>query len=209
MLPWLGHRQGAETVDKFLDWCLELNIPQISLYSLSTENLNRPKKELEEIFKLYYEYLDKWMKKKGDLLDKYQVKVRFVGDLSKLPPKLVKLMGNIMTKTAKYQKKVLNFLVAYGAQFELLNAMKQVGRQMVKLGKIEITPKAIEKNLLVSTPVDLVIRTGGYSRLSNFLLWQAAYAEIYVTNTLWPDFSKKELIKAIKWYNRTQKNFGR
>jgi len=205
---WMGHRKGYKVFDKFLDWCLELKIPQISAYVLSTENLNRPKKELDEIFKLAHEILKTWEKKKP-ILDKYEVKVRFVGDLKQLPPKLVRLMGRIMQKTAKYQKYAINFLVAYGSTFELTETMKKVAEKIIKTGRIEVTQKDIEKNLLVPVPVDLVIRTGGMARLSNFLLWQVAYAELYITKTLWPDFTKKELIKAIRWYNSIQKNFGR
>lgn len=205
---WMGHRKGYKTFDKFLDWCMELNIPQVSAFVLSTENLDRPKKELDEIFKLAYEILKTWEKKKP-ILDKYEVNVRFVGDLERLPPKLTKLMGRIMQKTAKYQKKTLNFLVAYGSHFELTNIMRKLAEKAIKTGKIEVTQKDIEQNLLVPVPVDLMIRTGGRSRLSNFMLWQAAYAELYVTKTLWPDFTKKELIKSIRWYNSIQKNFGR
>ena len=209
MQPWEGHRYGAKKFEEFLNWCLELGIPQVSAYVLSTENLNRPKKELQEIFKLFYEYFERWEKKEGSFLDKYQVKVRFVGDLERLPKKLVKLMGKIMQKTAKYQKKVLNIMIAYGSKFELTQTVEKIVERAVKIGRIEITEKDIEANLLVPVPLDLVIRTGGFSRLSNFMLIQASYAEIYVTKTLWPDFSKKELIKAIKWYNSIQRNFGR
>jgi undecaprenyl diphosphate synthase len=208
MQSWEGHKYGARTFEKFLEWCLELNIPHVSAYVLSTENLNRPKKELEELFNIFYEFLKKW-EEKMPVLDKHEVRVRFVGDLSKLPPKLVKLMGKIMMRTAKYQKKFLNILIAYGSHFELTETFKKIAEKMIKLGKIEITEKDIEENLLVPVPIDLIIRTGGMSRLSNFLLWQAAYAEIYVTDTLWPDFTKKELIKAIKWYNTIQRKFGR
>jgi tritrans,polycis-undecaprenyl-diphosphate synthase [geranylgeranyl-diphosphate specific] len=208
--PWEGHLEGAKNFDNFLNWCLELGVSQVSAYLLSTENLNRSKKELNELFKIFYKYLGKWEKQKGNsLLDKYQVKVRFVGDIESLPPKLVRLMGKIMRWTAKYQKKTLNMMVAYGGRFELTQVIKKIAENIIKFGKIEITEKDIEANLLVPVPVDLVIRTGGFSRLSNFLLWQTAYAEIYLTKTLWPDFSKKELIKAIKWYNSVQRNFGR
>jgi len=209
MPPWYGHRQGAKTLENFLNWCLELKIPQVSIFTLSTENLNRPKRELEELFKLYYKYLDKWANKKNGFLDKYEVKVRFIGDFNKLPPKLVRLMGKLMQKTAKYQKKILNLLVAYGTHFEITHVIKKIAEKALKTGKLEITPKEIEKNLLVSVPLDLVIRTGGFSRLSNFMVWQASYAEIYTTQTLWPDFTKEELIKAIEWYNSIQRNFGR
>jgi len=206
--PWMGHWEGSKTLDKFLGWCLELGIPQVSAYVLSTENLNRSKKELDEIFKAAFDAFNRWEKKQS-VFDKYEVNIRFVGDLSKLPPKLVRLMGKIMQKTAKYQKRVLNIMVAYGSHFELTETIKKIAKKAIKAGRVEITQKDIETNLLVPVPIDLVIRTGGFNRLSNFMLWQAAYAEIYTTNTLWPDFSKEELIKAIKWFNSVQRKFGR
>jgi len=207
--PWMGHWQGAKNLDKILEDCMKLGIPQVSVYALSTENLNRPKRELDEIFKIYYHYLKRWEKGKNGLLDKYEIKIRCLGNIDKLPPKLVKLIGKVMKKTAKYQKKVLNFLVAYGSHFELKEAMIKIGEKILKVGKVEISEKDIEENLLVQTPLDLVIRTGGWYRLSNFLLWQASYAELYVTKTLWPAFTKKELIKAIKWYGSVKKNYGK
>jgi len=205
--PWEGHRHGAENIEKFLKWCAELKIPQVSIYTLSTENLNRPKRELDELFKLFKKFLVKWLE--SDELDKYEIRVKFLGDFRKLPDDVVKLMKRIMKKTLKYDKLVFNFLVAYGSKFELTQAFRKVAEKIVKSGRIRITQKDIEENLLVQSPVDLIIRTGGMSRLSNFLLWQSDYAEIYVTNTLWPDFSKAELIKAIKWFNGIQRNFGR
>jgi tritrans,polycis-undecaprenyl-diphosphate synthase [geranylgeranyl-diphosphate specific] len=209
--PWEGHRAGAEKLDEFLNWCLEVGIPQVSIYTLSTENLNRPKEELKHLFKLLEEYVDGLLndKKKFALLEKYEVRVRFVGELNRLPKKLIKLMGKLMEKTAKYQKRVLNFLVAYGGKSEIVNAVKKLTEEVIKHGKIEITEKDIEKHLYVPQPLDLVIRTGGYQRLSNFLLWQASYAEIYVTKTLWPDFSKREFMKALRWYSKQKRNFGR
>ena len=209
--PWEGHRAGAKKLDEFLNWCVEIGIPQVSVYALSTENLNRPKEELKHLFKVFEKYLDNLLnnKRKFSLLEKYEVKVRFVGELNRLPKKLIRLMGKLMEKTAKYQKRVLNFLVAYGGKSEIVNAVKKVVEEIIKHGKIEITEKEFEKYLYVPQPLDLVIRTGGYQRVSNFLLWQASYAEIYVTKTLWPDFSKKEFMKALRWFSRQKRNFGR
>lgn len=209
MLPWMGHWKGAKTLENTINWCMELGIPQVSIYGLSTENLNRPKRELDEIFKIYYHYLKRWESGKSDFLEKYEVKLKCIGDFSKLPPKLVRMMGKVMQKTAKHQKKVLNFLVAYGSHFELTETIKKIAKKAMEKGRIEITAKDIEKHLSVPVPVDLVIRTGGYHRLSNFLLWQAAYADLYVTKTLWPDFSKAELVKAIKWFNSVERHFGK
>lgn len=205
----MGHRYGAENVSKLFDWCLELNIPQLSIWAGSTENLTkRSKREIKELLKIYYDFCKVW-ENKQPLLDKYEVRVRFIGDLEKLPKKLLKIMGRLMQRTAKYQKKFLNVMINYGGQLEIMNIMKKIAEKVIKLGKIQISKKNIEENLWVQVPVDLIIRTGGFNRLSNFMLWQAAYADIYTTKVLWPDFSKKELIKAIRWYNSIQKNFGR
>ncbi len=209
MVPWKGHWAGIENLEKRLNDCMKLGIPEVSVYTLSTENLKRPKRELDELFKIFYHYLDKWEKEKDGFLDKYQVKVRFVGDLNRLPPKLVKAMGRIMQKTAKYQKRALNLLIAYGSRFEIKETIKAIARKIIKSGRVTVTERDIEANLSVKTPLDLVIRTGGASRLSNFLLWQASYAELYITEKLWPDFSKKDLVKAIKWFNTQKRNFGK
>ena len=209
MPSWMGHLKGGlPEGDNVLQWCLELGIPQISMWVLSTENLDRPKKEVEAILEAVYRGLE-IMEKKQSILDKYEVNVRFIGDLSRLPPKMLKIIGKIMQKTANFQKKFLNVMIAYGSHFELTETFKKIAEKVMKTGIITITAKDIEQNLLVPTPVDLVIRTGGMNRMSGFMMWQSAYAEIYFTKTLWPDFTKKELIKAIKWYNSVQKNFGR
>lgn len=205
---WEGHREGAKKFEKFLNWCLELGIPQVSAYVLSTENLNRSKEELNRIFDIVCELLKKWLND-GELIDKYEVKVNFVGDLKKLPKRVLSLIKKMIEKTAKYSKKVLNILIAYGGKFEITQAVKGLIKKVMQTGKLQITQKDLEDNLLIPAPVDLVIRTGGHSRLSNFLLWQTSYAELYFTETLWPDFSKRELIKAINWFNSVQRKFGR
>ncbi|MDI6825855.1 MAG: polyprenyl diphosphate synthase [Candidatus Aenigmarchaeota archaeon] len=206
--PWEGHRFGCKTFDQFLDWCLALNIQQVSAYVLSTENLNRPRKEVVEILKLLKHELDRFETERAAKIDKYEIRVRFCGDFSKLSNSLVKIMRRIMRKTEKYNKKFLNILIAYGGRYELTNAVKNLVREALKK-RIKITEKTIEEKLLISGDVDLVIRTGGMPRLSNLLPWQTTYAEIFVTQTLWPDFTKRELIKAIKWFNNVKRNFGR
>ncbi len=205
---WEGHRKGAENFEKFLNWSLELGIPRVSAYVLSTENLNRPKNELRKIYDIMCESLSKWIRD-GGILDKHEVKVNFIGDLNKLPARLLRLIRRMIHKTSKYSKKILNIMVAYGSKLEITQAVKSILSNALKTGKIQITQKDIEKNLAVKDEVDLVIRTGGMSRLSNFLLWQTAYSEMYVTKTMWPDFSKTQFMKAIEWYASTQRNFGK
>jgi len=209
MMKWQGHKYGGEIFDKFMEWCLEIGIPQVSAYVLSTENLDRSEKEVKELLKVLKRQLDKFETEKASLFDKYEVQIRFCGDMSRLPKDLVSVMKRIMKRTEKYNKKLFNILIAYGGRFELTHAFKKIMEGAMKSGRIVITQKKIEENLLVSGDVDLLIRTGGTHRLSNFLPWQSTYAEIYVTETLWPDFSKRELMKAIRWFSDTQRNFGK
>jgi tritrans,polycis-undecaprenyl-diphosphate synthase [geranylgeranyl-diphosphate specific] len=206
--PWEGHRYGAQTLDKFLDWCIELNIEQVSAYVMSSENLNRPRREVIELLKLLKHELDRFETERAAKIDKYEIKVRFCGDFSRLPGSLVRIMRRIMKKTEKYNKKFLNILIAYGGRYEITNAIKNLVADALKK-RVKITEKTIEENLLISGDVDLVIRTGGMSRLSNFMPWQTTYAELYVTKILWPDFTKNDLIKAIKWFSDTKRNFGK
>ncbi len=206
--PWEGHYYGAEKFEKFLEWCTELKIPQVSAYVLSTENLNRPEREVKELFKLFQKELEKLETEKKSFLEKYEIKMKFIGNLSKLPLGLRRVMGRIMKKTEKYNKRVFNLLVAYGGKFELTQAVKKIARKAMEKGIVTITRKEIEKNLLIKDEVDLVIRTGGENRLSNFLPWQTTYAELIVLKKLWPDFTKKDLIKCIKEYSRRQRRFG-
>jgi undecaprenyl diphosphate synthase len=207
MQPWEGHKAGRDTAEKFLDWSLELGVKEVSMWVLSTENLSRSPRELKEIFSLVTGFIDVYEKKES-ILEKYDVKIRFVGNLNRLPVKLRKIIGKIMEKTAHHQKRILNIMIAYGSHYEFTNVVKKIVEKAMKVGKVKVTAKEIEKNLLVPHQVDLLIRTGGKQRLSGFMMWQAAYAEIYFTKTLWPDFSKKEYIKAIKWYSSQQRNFG-
>lgn len=204
---WEGHMQGSLTFDKAIQWIVDLGIPQVSVYALSTENLNRPKGELRKLYDVMCETLRRWLNNK-EFFKRYEIKVNFLGDLTRLPARLLRLIEKMRKMTSSYKKKIVNILIAYGAKLEITNAVKVLLKKVITSGRIQITQKDVEKNLMVNSPVDLVIRTGGRNRLSNFLLWQVAYADIYTTETLWPDFSKRELIKAIKWWNLVQKNYG-
>lgn len=206
--PWKGHYYGAERFEKFLEWCVDFNIPQISAYVLSTENLNRPDREVGELLRVFEKELNKMENEKMSFLQKYEIKVKFIGNLSKLPLGLRTVMGRLMEKTSKYNGKVFNFLVAYGGKFELTRAVKMIAQKAIKDGVVSITPKTIEKNLLVKDDVDLLIRTGGEQRLSNFMPWQASYAELIVLKKFWPDFTKKDLKKCLEEYSRRQRRYG-
>lgn len=207
--PWEGHWHGAQKLEQFLKWWYELNIPEVSVYTLSTENLSRPKCELRELFRIFMHYLQRWENKESDFLERYRVRVKFVGDLERLPKPLLRLMFKLMQRTAKHQRRILNVLIAYGGKFELMQAIKYLVERALKRGWIELSERTLEQCLLITSPLDLIIRTGGMQRLSNFMLWQAAYAEFYVTPTLWPDFSKREFLQILRWYSRVERKFGK
>jgi tritrans,polycis-undecaprenyl-diphosphate synthase [geranylgeranyl-diphosphate specific] len=208
MEAWRGHYYGADKFEKFLEWCAELNIPQVSAYVLSTENLDRPAREVNELLNLFRKELEKLENEKMSFLDKYEIRMKFVGDLTKLPLGLRKVMGRIMKKTEKYNKRVFNLLVAYGGKFELTQAVKKIAKKAIEKGVITITQKTIEKNLLIKDDIDLLIRTGGEFRTSNFLPWQIAYAELIILRKYWPDFTKQDLIRCIQKYSDRQRRFG-
>ncbi|MEM0480714.1 MAG: polyprenyl diphosphate synthase [Candidatus Aenigmatarchaeota archaeon] len=199
----LGHYFGAKKVEEFLKWCLELGIKKVTFYLLSNENVKkRSKEEVEYIFKLLENYLKKWEKEK--LFEKYEVRVKFLGDFRKVPNALIKLMKNVMKKTEKYNKFFLNLLVGYSGFYDVLQAFKKIVRKRVK-----ITEKTLKQNLLINDDIDLIIRTGGFSRLSNFAPLQSSYAEIYVLKKYWPDITKRDLINALKWFKSQKRNFGK
>jgi len=202
-----GYAAGAEKLEQFLEWTAEAGVKNISAYVLSGENLRRSKKELRMLFDVMCKYGERWLEP-GGLVDKYEVRINFMGNLNRLPVRLMRVIERMKVKTAKYTKRFLNILIAYSGKEEITEAVRGIIKSVMKHGGIKITPKSIEKRLAVKMPVDMVIRTGGQSRLSNFLLWQTAYAEIYVTKTFWPDFSKREFTKSLNWFASTQRNFG-
>lgn len=204
---WEGYVAGGEKFEQMLNWSMESGVKMVSAYVLSAENLTRSRGELNKLFDIMCNFINKWLQP-GGLIDKYEVKVNFVGRLDRLPMRLLSLIKKMTLKTAKYSKRFMNVMIAYSGKDEIADAVQSIVKNLVKHGKIKITPKTIEKNLSVKAPVDLVIRTGGNSRLSNFLLWQTAYAEMYTTKTYWPDFSKREFHKALNWFASTQRNFG-
>lgn len=201
-----GHKKGAETLENVLKWASKYpEIKMISVYALSTENLNRSKEELDYLWKLYRDNLEKLKNSKE--VKKNQMRIRILGDYKSWDSDTRRVAKDVMASTRGYGKSVLNILLAYGGRFEIMNSINHMLKTKGK--KIPVAGKLFEDFLMVKKPVDLVIRTGGHYRLSNFLLYQAAYAELYFTETLWPDFSKKEFDKIIKWYKKQQKKYGK
>jgi len=202
--PYMGHFYGIRKFYEVVNWWLSKNIKIASFYLLSYENLlNRSKEELENLFGFFNKELEDTLNKKNDFLriiEEKEVKVRFVGLLHKLPKNILEKINKLMDLTKDFNKRVLNLLIAYSGRVEILNAIKNMKR---------FDEEEFRNNLWVKEDVDLIIRTGGYSRLSNLLIYQSAYAELYVINKYWPDISEKDLDKAIEWYNNINRNFGR
>jgi len=194
-----GHSFGAEKFKKINEYCLDRNIEVVTFYAFSTENWKRSKEEVSNIMDLFVDYLHQWL----DMDDSRNMKVRFLGDRSVLSPKAQELMAEVEKKSQRF-KNQLNIAINYGARSEILRAF-----ELLK-GKESITEQDISDSLYTygQPDVDLIIRTGGEKRLSNFLLWQAAYAEIYFTDVLWPDISFDDIDDALRFYSSRQRRFG-
>jgi undecaprenyl diphosphate synthase len=192
-------------MEELLDWTIEHpEIKMITIYALSTENLNRSEKELKYLWNIYQNELEKLLT--SEKIRKHEIKVRVVGNTNSWRKDVKKTARKIMKETENYTRSVLNILIGYGSQYEILNAIKKV----IKFGVKSIPPirDSFVNYLMINRPVDLIIRTGGHHRLSNFLLYQAAYSEIYFTPTLWPSFSKREFNEILKWFWKQKRKYG-
>ena len=196
-----GHRAGLNTVEMVIEECIKAEIQYLTLYTSSTENWKRPKKEIDFLFSL----LENFLSKRIESLIKKKIKIKFIGELNKLQLSLKKLIKNAEIKTSKNFKIQVNIALNYGSKNELINTIKLINRK-----KIPINEKNIEKNLFTKNvpDPDILIRTGNTQRLSNFMLWQLAYTEIFFTKKLWPDFKKNDVKKIINAFKLLKRNFG-
>ena len=193
-----GHLKGVETVKKIVKNCISLKIPILTFFVFSSENWKRPKTEITFLFKLIKNYFSKEIDKVID----QGIKINILGDITKLPLDLKKILTKSVKLTKKNKMITVNLAINYGSKDEILNASNKVKR------KINI--KSLEKNLYTKNMPnpDILIRTGGHQRLSNFMLWQLAYAELFFIKKLWPDFNSVDLKRIIKKYFKTKRNFG-
>ncbi|MCB1143427.1 MAG: isoprenyl transferase [Leptospiraceae bacterium] len=204
-----GHEAGSETIDQLMDSALEIGLKNVSLYAFSTENWKRPLKEIQAIFSLLDDFIDK----KLSTIHSRGIRILHSGSKSKIPGKSTSQIDKAVRLTENNTRLNLNFCLNYGGQEEILNAFDRVIEKRIEEkqspGK-KLSQKEFEENLYTYPlpPVDLLIRTAGEQRVSNFLLWQIAYAELYFTETLWPDFNRSELIQALEWYEKRIRKFG-
>ncbi|MBI5195747.1 MAG: isoprenyl transferase [Nitrospirae bacterium] len=199
-----GHREGIKRVREIIDASIKLNLKALTLYVFSMENWQRPKKEVSALMELLVLYLKSEMRK----FAKDNVVFRAIGDLEKFPVTIQKMLKEFEKITAKNTGLMLTGALSYSGREEIMKAVKKMLE--TGIGPEEINEKSIENYLYTAgiPDPDLIIRTSGEMRLSNFLLWQAAYSEFYFTETLWPDFGKKEFLSAVMEYNKRERRFG-
>jgi len=196
-----GHRAGLNSVDVVINQCIKQKIKFLTLYTFSSENWKRPKKEISFLFKL----LESFLKKKINKIIEKDIKLSFIGELSKLPIKLQKLIKISEKKTIKKKSLHINIALNYGSKTELVNTIKKIKQKKVQLNEKNIDNNLYTKNL---PDPDILIRTGDTQRLSNFLLWQLSYTEIFFEKKLWPDFKGNDFKDILNKFKNTKRNFG-
>lgn len=203
-----GHVAGKDALDPIVEYCIEIGIKVLTVFAFSSENWQRPASEVALLMHLLAATIHEQMPR----MQEYRIRMRFIGDRSQLTDDLQALMADAEAKTAHYQAMTLVIAISYGGQWDIANAAKQLA-QRVQAGDIraqDITQALLSEHVqLADEPaVDMLIRTGGEYRISNFLLWQSAYAELFFTPTLWPDFAADELAAMIVEFAQRQRRFG-
>ena len=204
-----GHRRGANTLKQMLRYCKNLGIKTLTAYAFSTENWGRPTGEVNFLMSLFERLLQKELKE----MEQEEVCINFIGDFTPLPQSLQQEMSRSMERTKNNQGVFFNVAINYGSRHEMTNACKAIAEK-VRQGELaaeEISEKTISQHLYTSASYDpdLLIRTSGEMRLSNFMLWQLAYTEIYVTETLWPDFDRQQFERALASFQLRDRRFGK
>lgn len=208
MIRQIGHQEGAKRVKEILIECLNLNIKVLTVFAFSTENWKRSKEEIDGIFSLPIKFL----KENSQELLKHSIKLHVSGDISKLPLDLLLSLNDALEKTKNCNKMIFNVAINYGSKDELTRATKIIAGDVKNnlLNINDITPETINSRLYTSDlpDIDFCIRTSNEQRLSNFMLWQLSYSELYFPKTMWPAFTVKKLHKAIDVYSRRKRRFG-
>ena len=194
-----GHLNGVKTVKKIVKSSIKLKIPVLTFYVFSTENWKRPQSEINFLFKLIINYF----KKELNNVVLNGIKINIIGQINKLPLKIRSTLKEVIKFTKKNKKIIVNLAINYGSKIEIVNAVQ-------KSRKNKVTVNLLNNNLYTNNlpDPDILIRTGGHKRLSNFMLWQLAYAEVYFLDKLWPDFNDKDLKRVINNFKKVKRNFG-
>jgi len=210
MDPIEGHKRGVSTLEKVLDWCVDLGIEIVTIYAFSIENFKRPSNEVKGLMKLFKHNFETIGQNKR--IHKNEVKLRAVGKLELLPDDVREAIRIAEESTSKYNKRQVNIAIGYDGRLEIVDAMKKIADQ-VKEGKLQvedIDEKVVNENLYTAGLADpnLIIRTSGEERLSGFLLWQSSYSELYFCDSLWPQLRKVDFLRALRDYQQRERRFG-
>jgi undecaprenyl diphosphate synthase len=204
-----GHEKGSESVRTIVRACREIGIPYLTLYAFSTENWQRPQSEVVALMTLLKKFLES---EKKEMLDN-NIRLYAIGQIERLPENVRKTLHNVMALTKNNNGMTLNLALSYGGRAEIIKMVKEIAIKAKegRMGPDSITPEIISEHLYTHQmpDPDLLIRTSGEMRISNFLLWQIAYSEIYITDTLWPDFGKDEFVRILKDYQQRERRFGK
>ncbi len=197
----LGHKSGLKKVEIIIKSSIKNNIKYLTLYAFSTENWKRPKLEIQFLLNL----LESFLKEKIEKLVKIGVKLKIIGDLKKFPKKIQSSLKSAQTKADKNKKLILILALNYGSKNELVNAIRKIKEKKMKINKSSVTKSLYTKG--IPNP-DLLIRTGNTNRLSNFLLWQLSYSEIFFVKKMWPDFNERDYKNVLDKFKKIKRNFG-
>lgn len=204
-----GHREGKNVLDPIVEHCKSVGVKALTVFAFSSENWNRPQYEVDLLMKLLEDTIHEQIPR----MEKFEISLRFIGDRSRLSPELRELMLHAEQRTAKFSNMTLTIAISYGGMWDIADTARklaqQVKDQQIDVNQINTELFAQQISLGDLPPVDLLIRTGGDYRLSNFLLWQAAYAELYFTETLWPEFTVQELDHAFNIFSGRERRFGK
>jgi len=207
--PWKGHEWGAKKLEKLLYWCKDFGVKELTIYALSIQNLDRPKEELDYLLKLFIEFYNKL--KEDKRIKESGIRIRFIGNRKLLPQNVQDAMYNLEENTKKNNQHQINFAMAYGGREEIIDATIKIA-QKVKDGKLkpeEINAKTFEDNLSLKESPDMIIRTGGEKRTSNFLPYQSTYTEWFYLEKCWPEFEKEDLEKCVAEYSERERRYGK
>jgi tritrans,polycis-undecaprenyl-diphosphate synthase [geranylgeranyl-diphosphate specific] len=208
--PWKGHEWGAAKIEHVIDWSSEMGIQELTMYAFSVQNFNRPKKEFDFLMDVFRKEFDRMCEPdQQEKLAKEGVQIDFIGRMKLFAPDIQEKMKRLMKLTAKNDKMKVHFAMAYGGQEEILDAIAALSKK-IRTGDInEITRELFEDHLYMKSAPDLIIRTGGDRRTSNFLTWQSSYSEWLFLEKFWPEFDKTDLIAATEDFEQRERRFGK
>lgn len=207
--PWKGHEWGKKKVEQLVDWCSELDIKELTLYAFSMQNFNRPKAEFDQLMEIFKQAALELLE--DERLEKKDIRVRFLGRIHLFPEEVYKLMEQVMKRTEKHNTYTINFCMAYGGREEIIDAIKAIQKDIEQGIKTieDVDEENFNKYLYLKSQPEIIIRTGGERRTSNFLPWQGIYAEWFFLEKKWPEFDKDDLIKVIDEYMSRERRFGK